>query len=195
MNLRIKGGQRYKTSNPPVIILSNYSLQENYKKGLLGHQELLDPLLTRLEVVEIPVGVKLDLKGFNEALAIASYATTPPPVTVSDAELSEQLSMGLLISQDLQQMEDSSSESSRSPSPVFLKERRSKRRMSQESPVSIDLETETQEFLSGSINPVPIVTQTSLDLLTSESVQDVTENQHLSVRKWKKYRRDMDDID
>jgi len=32
MNLRVKGGQYHKGNNPPVIVLSNYSLRENYPK-------------------------------------------------------------------------------------------------------------------------------------------------------------------
>jgi len=51
MYLRKKGGQVLKKDNLPVIILSNYSVEQNYKK--LSESGKLDPLFKRLEVVEV----------------------------------------------------------------------------------------------------------------------------------------------
>lgn len=51
MCLRKKGKQYTKTQNIPTIILSNYSLEQNYKK--LYERNELGPLITRLMFVEV----------------------------------------------------------------------------------------------------------------------------------------------
>lgn len=49
--LRQKGRQYLKTKNIPTIVLSNYSLEHNYKK--LYEKGELEPLLTRFKIVEV----------------------------------------------------------------------------------------------------------------------------------------------
>lgn len=68
-----------KLTNPPVIILSNYSPEKVYAKALMKDQFALDSLLVRLQVVELTE--PLDIDGFREALAQASPATTATPTT------------------------------------------------------------------------------------------------------------------
>lgn len=70
-----------KTTNPAVIILSNYDLTRCYRKALDKDPAALDSLLTRLEIVEIAEGDPIDIDGFLEALALASLATTVTPTT------------------------------------------------------------------------------------------------------------------
>ena len=73
-----------KLTNPPVIILSNYSPEKVYAKALMKDQFALDSLLVRLQVVELTE--PLDIDGFREALAQASPATTATPTTSEVAE-------------------------------------------------------------------------------------------------------------
>ena len=70
-----------KTTNPAVVILSNYSPERVYNKALTKDPTALDSLLARLTVVEIPEGEVLDIDGFREAIARASLATTATPTT------------------------------------------------------------------------------------------------------------------
>lgn len=49
--LRKKGGQILKKQNLPVMILSNFSLEQNYKK--LEEKGMLEPLRSRLKIVEV----------------------------------------------------------------------------------------------------------------------------------------------
>jgi len=51
MYLRKKGGQTLKKQRIPVIVLSNYTLEQNYRK--LHEAGKLEPLITRFKVVEI----------------------------------------------------------------------------------------------------------------------------------------------
>lgn len=85
MNLRQKGGQRLKRCNPALIILSNYSLEQVYKKALSVYPTCLDPIYKRFEVVEAVSPI--DNQGLVEALVAALLATTPPP----SAEILEKL--------------------------------------------------------------------------------------------------------
>jgi len=57
MYLRKKGGQIMKSDNLPIIILSNYSLEQNYKK--LYEAAKLGPICARLEVVEVKEFISL----------------------------------------------------------------------------------------------------------------------------------------
>ena len=75
-----------KTTNPAVVILSNYSPERVYNKALMKDPTALDSLLARLTVVEIPEGEVLDIDGFREAIARASLATTATPTTSEVAE-------------------------------------------------------------------------------------------------------------
>ena len=75
-----------KLTNPPVIILSNYSPEKVYAKALMKDQFALDSLLVRLQVVELTE--PLDIDGFREALAQASPATTATPTTSEVVEAS-----------------------------------------------------------------------------------------------------------
>jgi len=80
MNLRQKGGQRMKRTNPALIILSNYSLEQVYRKALLSYPTCLDPIYKRFEVIEATSPI--DNQGLLEALALALSATTPPASAV-----------------------------------------------------------------------------------------------------------------
>jgi len=62
--LKKKGGQILKKDNLPCIVLSNYSLEENYRN--LAEKGYLEPLKTRLEIVFCP-----------EKIQIAFECTTP----------------------------------------------------------------------------------------------------------------------
>jgi len=57
MYLRKKGGQILKKQRIPVLIISNYKLEQNFHK--LYEQGKLQPLLTRLKVVEIQERIDL----------------------------------------------------------------------------------------------------------------------------------------
>lgn len=64
MCLRKKGTQYTKKQNIPTIILSNYSLENNYKK--LFERNELGPLITRLMFVEVKSFISLWPSDFNE---------------------------------------------------------------------------------------------------------------------------------
>lgn len=68
-----------KSTNPAVIIASNWSPERVYHKALEKDPSALDSLLTRVEIVEITE--PLDIDGFKEAIAQASAATTVTPTT------------------------------------------------------------------------------------------------------------------
>ena len=68
-----------KMTNPPVVILSNWSPERVYSKAILKDLTALDSLLVRLQVVELTE--PLDIDGFREALAQALPATTATPTT------------------------------------------------------------------------------------------------------------------
>lgn len=82
-----------KLTNPPVVILSNYSPERVYAKALMKDQFALDSLLVRLQVVELTE--PLDIDGFREAIARASPATTATPTT---SEVVEDLNVTTLAS-------------------------------------------------------------------------------------------------
>ena len=75
-----------KMTNPPVVILSNWSPERVYHKAIEKDLTALDSLLTRLLVVEIKEGEPLDIDGFKEAIAQASLVTTVTPTTLEVAE-------------------------------------------------------------------------------------------------------------
>ena len=77
MNLRQKGGQRLKMTNPALIILSNYSLEQVYKKNLSQYPSCLAPIYKRFLIVEAVE--QIDNLGLIEALVQALLATTAPP--------------------------------------------------------------------------------------------------------------------
>lgn len=57
MTLRKKGSQYLKTKNIPTIILSNYKLEECYKKA--AEDGRLDSLMSRLKIVEVESFIKI----------------------------------------------------------------------------------------------------------------------------------------
>lgn len=197
MTLRVKGGQIQKKTNPPVIILSNYDPKRAHAKALEKNDEVLDPFLERITVIEVPVGTVIDTVGFLEALASATYATTLPPVTVSDAEmtnvLSTLLTLGdnqLLTSQE--ELLDLSISPPSSPEEHLPRRSKRSREKEPESPLLIDTNSPLSENSSSTTaSPVSV---SSLDLLTSSSVLSVTESE-TSYSKFKKYRRTYDDFD
>ena len=75
-----------KMTNPPVVILSNWSPERVYHKAIEKDPTALDSILTRLLVVEIKEGEPLDIDGFKEAIAQASLVTTVTPTTLEVAE-------------------------------------------------------------------------------------------------------------
>ena len=66
-----------KYENPAIILLSNYSLEEVYKKALLQFPSCLNPIYERFLVVEATEPI--DNLGLIEALVTALLATTAPP--------------------------------------------------------------------------------------------------------------------
>lgn len=66
MNIRQKGKQYVKTNNLPVLILSNYTLQECYSKK---DSYALEPTESRL--TQIHLSGPLDIKGLAEAMGLA----------------------------------------------------------------------------------------------------------------------------
>lgn len=59
MHLNQKGTGTLKTDNPPMIFLSNCSLEDCYHKS--NHTGQFRALLARFTVVEVPIGSKIDL--------------------------------------------------------------------------------------------------------------------------------------
>lgn len=198
MNLRIKGSQTQKKSNPPVIMISNYSLETVYRKALLENPEALDPLLTRLEVIQIPSGVVLDTEGFEESLATATAATIsqmiaqlPPPVVITDSDLCDRIA-ALSTSQSSQATELYINSDCSSP---LLSRRRDKRPASQELEVSNDSTNLSPTSESSSSSIVSTVNRSSLGLATSSGAPPVSEISHHSVNTFKKFRRVYDDFE
>nr|UOF76962.1 rep protein [Cressdnaviricota sp.]UOF79165.1 rep protein [Cressdnaviricota sp.]UOF81669.1 rep protein [Cressdnaviricota sp.]UOF82586.1 rep protein [Cressdnaviricota sp.]UOF82848.1 rep protein [Cressdnaviricota sp.] len=62
MNIRKKGSQYMKMKNLPVIILSNYLLEDAYKNS---DEEKLETLRSRLEIVEVQEFIDIDWEEFN----------------------------------------------------------------------------------------------------------------------------------
>lgn len=93
MNLRQKGGQRLKMTNPALVILSNYSLEEVYKKSLSQYPNCLQPIYKRFLVVEALEPI--DNQGLIEALVQALLATTAPPTVEIIQELRSLISSPL----------------------------------------------------------------------------------------------------
>lgn len=69
MTIRKKGSQYIKLKNLPVIILSNYPLEEVYATALEKNSKKLDPLYTRLTIVQLTT--RLDLKGLAESMGVS----------------------------------------------------------------------------------------------------------------------------
>lgn len=200
MNLRIKGSQTRKRSNPPVIMISNYSLETVYRKALLENPEALDPLLTRLEVIAIPSGVVLDTEGFEDALAIATAATIsemmaqlPPPTVITDSDLCDRIA-ALSTSQSSQATELYINEDLESSSPQ-LSRRRDKRPASQELTLSTDTRNLSPTSESSSNWTVSTVNRSSSGLATLSGAPPVSEISHHSVNTFKKFRRIYDDFE
>lgn len=57
--LRVKGSQRLKDENTPIIILSNYSPENSYKDV---SEEAIATLLTRIEVIELTEFISIKVK-------------------------------------------------------------------------------------------------------------------------------------
>lgn len=201
-NLRVKGGQIQKKTNPPVIILSNYDPKRVHQKALEKNDEVLDPFLERVTVIEVPVGTVIDTEGFLAALASATYATTSPPVVVSDVEMTNVVSASLILgdSQPFSLDSDLSSQEEHLP-------RRSKRSREKEpeSPLWTDIQMSSPQPGSPSsqnlvsslplgIVSVSVVDESLLDHPTTSGVQPVI-SQETAYVKFKKFRRTYDDVD
>lgn len=98
MNLRQKGGQRMKFTNPAIILLSNYSLEQVYKKALAQYPQCLAPIYKRFLVVEATEPI--DNLGLIEALVQALLATTAPPSAEIIQELRSLISNPLGVQLD-----------------------------------------------------------------------------------------------
>lgn len=85
MNLRQKGGQRLKLTNPALILLSNFSLEQVFKKAVSQYPTCLQPIYKRFVVIELTE--PLDNEGLVEALVQALLATTAPPTAEVIQEL------------------------------------------------------------------------------------------------------------
>jgi len=62
--LKKKGGQILKKDNLPVIILSNFSLEQNYPR--LNESGMLEPLISRLKIVNVQSFINVHL-GINKS--------------------------------------------------------------------------------------------------------------------------------
>jgi hypothetical protein len=58
MTLRVKGSQVLKTKNLPVLVLSNYSLEENYKNT---DAAIVDTLRRRFEIIHLTTPINVEL--------------------------------------------------------------------------------------------------------------------------------------
>lgn len=107
-----------KMTNPPVVILSNWSPERVYSKAILKDPTALDSLLTRLLVVEIKEGEPLDIDGFKEAIAQASLATTVIPTT---SEVVEDLTVTTFTKEKELDLNNSTTETqdSTTESPIY----------------------------------------------------------------------------
>lgn len=194
LTLKQKGKQGVKTSNPPVIIVSNYTLEENWKNAITLNPKAVDPLHVRLLVIEALT--PLDLEGFKGALALATYATTPPPVVVSDVEMTNVLSASLTLADN--QLSTSDNDLSISPpsSPEEHLPRRNKRSLSlsQEFTPLIDTLMSSNQDLE-SINDDVLIVESSLALNTTISDFATTVTPTDSYSKFKRLRRTYDDVD
>lgn len=198
LTLKQKGKQGLKKTNPSCIMISNYSLEEVFKKAIASNRQALAPLLPRLLIVEVTQ--PLDIQGFKEALATATYATTPPLVTVSDAEMTSVLSPLWMLdhsqdSQDSQPLTLDSDPSSPLPSSLDPHPARSKRSREKEleSPPSTDMLMRSFQD-SSTRTTVPVVVSTSGDQNTSSSVQNVISNNE-TTNRFSKHRRIITDDD
>ena len=80
-------------TNPALVILSNYSLEEVYKKSLSQYPNCLQPIYKRFLVVEALEPI--DNQGLIEALVQALLATTAPPTAEIIQELRSLISSPL----------------------------------------------------------------------------------------------------
>jgi len=182
--LKVKGAQALKRSNPPVIILSNYTLEENYKAAQLKRQENLKPTQVRLEFIEVTQ--PLDLKGFQEALATATLATIQPhlvpSVTYSDSDLTNRISELL------------TKENNNDLSPVLSRKRRSDSDLTnQESQVLTDSTDQQVQMILDQINAYT-ADESLLHPVTTDTVQCATSSTETTNKRFTKYRKVYDDI-
>ena len=208
LTLKQKGKQGLKKSNPPCIIISNFTLEEVFKGALSKNPQALQPLIPRLLIVEVTQ--PLDIVGFKEALASATYATIPPPVSVSDAEMTNVLST-LMTLEDSQEIFETSSNSPSPPSsPEEHLPRRSKRSREKEpeSPLWTDSTTSSQSNSQTAlindvldveelINPAP--SSTALTVESTRTTQEGISTASNAMRseeiysKFKRLRKTYDD--
>lgn len=88
MNLRIKGGQIFKKKNLPVIICSNYNIEENYtKSGFVA----LDSINQRFDQIHLTDAIDMDNITFNEKTDKPEKVVTPEPVVISDPGKEEEV--------------------------------------------------------------------------------------------------------
>lgn len=78
-----------KRSNPPCLILSNYSPEEAYPNLMLKSRVTIEALLSRLLVVHVTPEDPLDLNWLRAQLALPLYATTPATVQVAHQQEEE----------------------------------------------------------------------------------------------------------
>lgn len=195
LTLKQKGKQGLKKTNPPCIMISNFTLEEVFKKALAQNPMALQSLYPRLLIVEVTQ--PLDIVGFKEALASATYATIPPVVTVSDAEMTNVLSISetLANSQVMFGLDSLGDPSTSQPSSPSSQPRRSKRSREKEPESPLWTDSTTSESLSLSSESVNNVEEISEVLpLTTSTVTSASMNEDL-YSKFKRYRRTYEDVD
>jgi len=195
LTLKQKGKQGLKKTNPPCIMISNFTLEEVFKKALAQNPLALQSLYPRLLIVEVTQ--PLDIAGFKEALASATYATTLPVVTVSDAEMTNVLSTSetLANSQVMFGLDSLGDPSTSQPSSPSSQPRRSKRSREKEpeSPLwtdttmleTLSLSSESASSVEEISEIVPPTTVTAMSASTSDDLYS----------KFKRYRRTYEDVD
>lgn len=78
MSIRKKGSQSRKTQNIPVMILSNYSLEDCYKKMAEQNIERLESLKARLEIVEVTQYIEIAIPQTDYIPDSPVIPATPP---------------------------------------------------------------------------------------------------------------------
>lgn len=198
LTLKQKGKQSVKETNPPVVMISNRTLEENWANALLKNHQALAPLYVRLTVVEVTQ--PLDIQGFLEAIASATYATTPPPTIFSDADLTTVLSEQLSISQPSQEEEVYLNLTS----PALFHSQKSKRpRLSPLAQqvlkeVQLSIDTETNQLRQSTSDPVQVAVSSLEQFTTTTSTAlsaSVSNNNNIEElrMKFKKHRKAYDD--
>lgn len=82
MTLRVKGAQRLKMSNPPLIVMSNLTMEQVYHKTFEKNPQLVQALQARF--LEVILTDPLDLDNIQWSTVEISSISTPDSIVMSD---------------------------------------------------------------------------------------------------------------